>query len=311
MQNRQNGRRRRGSGGNNPRPMGQPMGGQNANRLEVRVRGNAHQLLDKYKVLARDAHQAGDRVAAEYYLQHADHYFRVLNDSRIRHDEMRARRGVFDQFEDDGLDMAGDDGSEGGQGDGGDDGDMQDVPQRRSRDHSPDRHPQDRHPQDRQPPDRQRGQRHDGDQRQERRAQHDPRERPEQRDRAGSGEQDSSDIGQERPRRWQQNRPQERPEDRGSHDLRPANRPEVRDETARDERERPRRLPRLRAEPTGSRISDGEAALIAFGGVPVRDPAGDVQAREVPAPVDAGGDDAPKPRRRGRPKKAEAEPVEG
>lgn len=100
MQNRQNGRRRRG-GGNNPRPMGQPMGGQgNASRLEVRVRGNAHQLLEKYKVMARDAHQAGDRVAAEYYLQHADHYFRVLNDSRIRQDEMRARRGAFDSLDD-------------------------------------------------------------------------------------------------------------------------------------------------------------------------------------------------------------------
>lgn len=80
--------------------MGQSMGGQAGNRLEVRVRGNAHQLLEKYKVLARDAHQAGDRVAAEYYLQHADHYFRVLNDSRIRQEEMRARRGIFDPLDD-------------------------------------------------------------------------------------------------------------------------------------------------------------------------------------------------------------------
>jgi hypothetical protein len=72
------------------------------NRLEVRVRGNANQLLEKYKQLARDAHQAGDRVAAEYYLQHADHYFRVLNDSRIRQEEMRARRGIFDPLDDDG-----------------------------------------------------------------------------------------------------------------------------------------------------------------------------------------------------------------
>ncbi len=96
MNNRQNGRRRRG-GGNQPRPMGMQ-----GNRLEVRVRGNAHQLLEKYKQLARDAHQAGDRVAAEYYLQHADHYFRVLNDSRIRQEEMRARRGIFDPLDEDG-----------------------------------------------------------------------------------------------------------------------------------------------------------------------------------------------------------------
>ncbi len=99
MQNRQSGRRRRSSGPNG-RTMGQSMGGQSSNRLDVRVRGNANQLLEKYKQMARDSHQSGDRVAAEYYLQHADHYFRVLNDSRIRQEEMRARRGVFDQFED-------------------------------------------------------------------------------------------------------------------------------------------------------------------------------------------------------------------
>jgi hypothetical protein len=99
MQNRQNGRRRRGAG-NNPRPMGQPMGGQNGNsRLDVKVRGNAHQLLEKYKTMARDAHQAGDRVAAEYYLQHSDHYFRILNDSRMRAEEARARRNVFDTLD--------------------------------------------------------------------------------------------------------------------------------------------------------------------------------------------------------------------
>jgi hypothetical protein len=101
MQSRQSGRRRRGGGGGSqPRPLNQPMGGQSGNRLENRVRGNATQLLEKYKQLARDAHQAGDRVAAEYYLQHADHYFRVLNDVRIRQEEMRSRRGAFDQSED-------------------------------------------------------------------------------------------------------------------------------------------------------------------------------------------------------------------
>src|SRR5512146_2948262 len=127
MQKRQSGRRRRGGGGNNPRPMGMAGGGQNANRLEVRVRGNAHQLLEKYKVLARDAHQAGDRVAAEYYLQHADHYFRVLNDSRIRQEEMRARRGVFDQFEDE---AAGNE-AEGDDRDEGDDGETAERPRER------------------------------------------------------------------------------------------------------------------------------------------------------------------------------------
>jgi hypothetical protein len=72
------------------------------NRMEVRVRGNAHQLLEKYKQLARDASQAGDRVAAEYYLQHADHYFRVLSEFRSRQEEQRPRHGRdFDEDEDD------------------------------------------------------------------------------------------------------------------------------------------------------------------------------------------------------------------
>jgi hypothetical protein len=46
---------------------------------ELRVRGNAYQVLEKYLQLARDAGAAGDRVAAENYLQHADHYYRVLS----------------------------------------------------------------------------------------------------------------------------------------------------------------------------------------------------------------------------------------
>lgn len=46
---------------------------------EVRIRGNAHQVLEKYLALARDATAAGDRIAAENYYQHAEHYFRVIN----------------------------------------------------------------------------------------------------------------------------------------------------------------------------------------------------------------------------------------
>ncbi len=100
MQNRQTGRRRRGGSGNQPRPLNQPMVTQGSNRLENRVRGNASQLMEKYRQMAREAHQAGDRVAAEYYLQHVEHYFRVLNDARIRQEEMRVRRGSFDPVED-------------------------------------------------------------------------------------------------------------------------------------------------------------------------------------------------------------------
>jgi len=61
------------------------------NRIDNRQRGNAHQLHEKYKTLARDAQMQGDRVQAEYYLQFADHYFRLLAEQRSRQEEMRPR----------------------------------------------------------------------------------------------------------------------------------------------------------------------------------------------------------------------------
>ena len=48
---------------------------------EGRIRGNAHQVYEKYVALARDAISAGDRVSAETYYQHAEHYFRIVNSS--------------------------------------------------------------------------------------------------------------------------------------------------------------------------------------------------------------------------------------
>ena len=45
---------------------------------DVRVRGNAHQVFDKYQALAREAAASGDRIMAEAYWQYADHYYRML-----------------------------------------------------------------------------------------------------------------------------------------------------------------------------------------------------------------------------------------
>jgi len=59
---------------------------------ETRVRGNAYQVLEKYLTLAREANSAGDRVAAENFLQHAEHYYRVINataDQRGQNDRHR------------------------------------------------------------------------------------------------------------------------------------------------------------------------------------------------------------------------------
>jgi hypothetical protein len=46
---------------------------------EMRVRGTAQQLYDKYQQLARDAFSNGDRVTGEAYYQHAEHYFRIIS----------------------------------------------------------------------------------------------------------------------------------------------------------------------------------------------------------------------------------------
>ena len=48
---------------------------------DVRVRGNAHQVFDKYQALAREAASSGDRIMAEAYWQYADHYFRMIQAS--------------------------------------------------------------------------------------------------------------------------------------------------------------------------------------------------------------------------------------
>lgn len=67
-----------GGGGNGAQPM-------NRNHVfdssgpDMRMRGTAQQLFEKYLQLGRDATGAGDRVMAESYFQHAEHYFRILN----------------------------------------------------------------------------------------------------------------------------------------------------------------------------------------------------------------------------------------
>ncbi|MDJ0946779.1 MAG: DUF4167 domain-containing protein [Kiloniellales bacterium] len=52
-----------------------------SNGPDVRIRGNAHQVYEKYLAMARDATSTGDRISAEGYYQHAEHYFRIMNDS--------------------------------------------------------------------------------------------------------------------------------------------------------------------------------------------------------------------------------------
>ena len=63
---------------------------------DMRLRGTAQQLFEKYLQLGRDATSGGDRVMAEGYFQHAEHYFRILNamnQAQQQHAPQQQQRG--------------------------------------------------------------------------------------------------------------------------------------------------------------------------------------------------------------------------
>ena len=128
MNNNNRGNNRRRGRGSSNRQQG---GGQNVNRIDSRARGNAPQLLEKYRKLAHDAHLNGDRVQEEYYLQFADHYFRVLADQRQRQEEARQPRQ--DRWQEGGEGEREREESEYGSEYGSDDYTAYDQPHRRSR----------------------------------------------------------------------------------------------------------------------------------------------------------------------------------
>ena len=49
-----------------------------SNGPDIKIRGTANHVAEKYVQLARDAQASGDPVAAENYYQHAEHYFRMI-----------------------------------------------------------------------------------------------------------------------------------------------------------------------------------------------------------------------------------------
>jgi hypothetical protein len=102
MRNQQNNNQRRNRGRNNNRGSQSNFRNNGGGMNDARARGNAHQLLEKFKNMARDAAQSGDRVLAEYYMQHADHYYRVVSEFRARYEESRPRdqQGNTEAFED-------------------------------------------------------------------------------------------------------------------------------------------------------------------------------------------------------------------
>lgn len=97
---RQRGRgRRSGGGGNNPNRHFE------SNGPDVKIRGSAQQVLDKYLQYARDAHTSGDRVMSEAYFQHAEHYQRLLAAMQPKD---RPKRDRDDDSGDDGNDSRSD-----------------------------------------------------------------------------------------------------------------------------------------------------------------------------------------------------------
>src|ERR1043166_1551209 len=69
-----------------------------SNGPDMRVRGNAYQVHEKYQALAKDAQSSGDRVLAENYLPHAEHYFRIIqaiNEAPLA--EQRQRQATYEQ----------------------------------------------------------------------------------------------------------------------------------------------------------------------------------------------------------------------
>ena len=59
-----------------------------SNGPNIKIRGSARQIFERYVALAREATANGDRIAAENFYQHAEHYFRINN---ARHEAPKRR----------------------------------------------------------------------------------------------------------------------------------------------------------------------------------------------------------------------------
>jgi hypothetical protein len=75
-------------------------GGFNPNRTydssgpEVKIRGSASHVYEKYLQLARDANSGGDRIMAENYLQHAEHYYRIMAATAAQQAQYQAQQAA-------------------------------------------------------------------------------------------------------------------------------------------------------------------------------------------------------------------------
>lgn len=72
-----------------------------SNGPDVKVRGNAAHIAEKYLQLARDAQSSGDSVMAENYLQHAEHYFRIVAAAQPQNRDQPNQQPEAEDFDDD------------------------------------------------------------------------------------------------------------------------------------------------------------------------------------------------------------------
>jgi hypothetical protein len=88
-----------------------------SNGPDVKIRGTAHHIAEKYAQLARDAQSSGDPVAAEGYLQHAEHYFRMIMAAQVQFAQQNPhqQQQPFQRPDMEGRDDFDDDGDDSGQ----------------------------------------------------------------------------------------------------------------------------------------------------------------------------------------------------
>lgn len=105
----QNKQRMRGRGRKGPNPLSRSY---ESNGPDVKIRGTAQHVAEKYLTLARDASASGDRVMAENYLQHAEHYGRIVAAAQGSFQVQRDEREV--EYDEDGEEIIFDDGPQNG-----------------------------------------------------------------------------------------------------------------------------------------------------------------------------------------------------
>jgi hypothetical protein len=73
----------------------------------IKIRGNAYQVFERYVALAREAASSGDRIAAENFYQHAEHYFRIMNANGENPNQYQSRPTTPQDLEMDQTDQEG------------------------------------------------------------------------------------------------------------------------------------------------------------------------------------------------------------